>query len=130
MEMFLSEFSSDYVKEERYISKVQTTVTDVTLFKKNLKEKENDILKIVQSRNCNVRSRHLMDKTLDSDIQDLILKYEKKEYRKAKLIFNDFIRKSKTVHFVLTAHSFEVEVSKCLSSFAIYNDYLLSAVKK
>ena len=71
-----------------------------------------------------------MDKTLDSDIQDLILKYEKKEYRKAKLIFNDFIRKSKTVHFVLTAHSFEVEVSKCLSSFAIYNDYLLSAVKK
>ena len=128
--MFLSEFSSDYVKEERYISKVQTTVTDVTLFKKNLKEKENDILKIVQSRNCNVCSRHLMDKTLDSDIQDLILKYEKKEYRKAKLIFNDFIRKSKTVHFVLTAHSFEVEVSKCLSSFAIYNDYLLSAVKK
>ena len=130
MEMFLSEFSSDYVKEERYISKVQTTVTDVTLFKKNLKEKENDILKIVQSRNCNACSRHLMDKTLDSDIQDLILKYEKKEYRKAKLIFNDFIRKSKTVHFVLTAHSFEVEVSKCLSSFAIYNDYLLSAVKK
>ena len=130
MEMFLSEFSSDYVKEERYISKVQTTVTDVTLFKKNLKEKENDILKIAQSRNCNACSRHLMDKTLDSDIQDLILKYEKKEYRKAKLIFNDFIRKSKTVHFVLTAHSFEVEVSKCLSSFAIYNDYLLSAVKK
>ena len=128
--MFLSEFSSDYVKEERYISKVQTTVTDVTLFKKNLKEKENDILKIAQSRNCNACSRHLMDKTLDSDIQDLILKYEKKEYRKAKLIFNDFIRKSKTVHFVLTAHSFEVEVSKCLSSFAIYNDYLLSAVKK
>ena len=128
--MFLSEFSSDYVKEERYISKVQTTVTDVTLFKKNLKEKENDILKIVQSRNCNACSRHLMDKTLDSDIQDLILKYEKKEYRKAKLIFNDFIRKSKTVHFVLTAHSFEVEVLKCLSSFAIYNDYLLSAVKK
>lgn len=70
MEMFLSEFSSDYVKEERYISKVQTTVTDVTLFKKNLKEKENDILKTVKSKACNVSQRPLMDKTRDSDIQN------------------------------------------------------------
>ena len=130
MQTFLSEFSNDNVKEERYSSKVQTTLIDEKLFKKCLKEKENDILKIVKSKNCNVRPRHLLDKTLDSDIQNLILKYDKKEYRKAERIFKDFIRKSKKINSVLTAHSFEVQVSKCLSSFAICIDYFLNAVEK
>ena len=71
-----------------------------------------------------------MDKTLDSDIQNLILKYDKKEYRKAERIFNDFIRKSEKINSVLAAHSFEVQVSKCLSSFGICIDYFLSAVEK
>ena len=48
MQTFLSEFSNDIVKEERYSSKVQTTIIDEKLFKKCLKEKENDILKIVK----------------------------------------------------------------------------------
>ena len=130
MQKFLSEFASGNVKEESHSSKVQTTLTDETLFKKFLKEKENDILKIVKSRNCNVRPRHLMDKTLDSDIQNLILNYDKKVYRKAERIFNDFIRKSEQINSVLTAHSFEVEIWKCLSSFAACIDYFLSADKK
>ena len=71
-----------------------------------------------------------MDKTLDSDIQNLILKYDKKEYRKAERIFNDFTRKIEKINSVLAAHSFEVQVSKCLSSFAICIDYFLSAVEK
>ena len=130
MQTFLSEFSNDNVKEERYSSKVQTTIIDEKLFKKFSKEKENDILKIVKSKNCNVCPRHLLDKTLDSDIQNLILKYDKKEYRKAERIFKDFIRKSKKINFVLTAHSFEVQVSKCLSSFAICIGYFRNAVEK
>ena len=48
MQTFLSEFSNDNVKGERYSSKVQTTIIDEKLFKKFLKEKENDILKIVK----------------------------------------------------------------------------------
>ena len=71
-----------------------------------------------------------MGKTLDSDIQNLILKYDKKDYRKAERIFNDFIRKSEEINSVLPAHSFEVQVSKCLNSFAICIDYFLSAVEK
>ena len=126
----MSEFASGNVKEERRSSKVQTTIIDETLFKKFLKEKENDILKFEKPRNCNVRPRYLMGKTLDSDIQNLILKYGKKEYRKAERIFNDFIRKSEKINSVLAAHSFEVQVSKCLSSFAIGIDYFLSAVEK
>ena len=118
MQTFLSEFA----KKKSHSSKVETTVIDETLFKKSLKEKENDLLKIAKSRNCNVFPRHLMEKTLDSDIQNLILKYDKKDYRKAERIFNNFIRKSEKINSVLTAHSF-VQVSKCLSSFAICIDY-------
>ena len=129
IQTFLSEFSSGSVKEKRHSSKVQTTIIDEILFKKFSKEEENDILKIVKSRNCNVRPRHLMDKRVGSNIQNLVLKYNKKEYRKAERIINDFIRKKAKTNSVLTAHSFEVKVSKCLSSFSIYIDYFLSAVE-
>ena len=79
MQTFLSEFSSGNANKESHSSKVQTALIDETLFKKFLKEKESDMLKIVKSRNCNARRpRHLMDKTLDSDIQNLILNYDKK----------------------------------------------------
>ena len=43
MQTFLSEFASGNVKEERHSRKVQTTIIDETLFKKFLKEKENNI---------------------------------------------------------------------------------------
>ena len=79
MQTFLSEFESGNVKEESYGSKVKTTLIDKALFKNFLKEKENYISKIVKSRNCNVWPRHLMDKAPDSDIQNPILKYNKKE---------------------------------------------------
>lgn len=36
---------------------------------------------------------HLMDKTPDSDIQNLILKYDKKECGKPEHTFNNFTRK-------------------------------------
>ena len=130
MQTFSSEFASGNVKEERHNSKVQKTTIGETLFKKFLKEKENDILKIVKSRNYNVPSRHLMDKALDSDIQDLILKYDKKRTAKLNEYFNDFIRKSKKINYLLTVYSFEAQVSKCLSSFAICINYFLSGVVK
>ena len=70
MQSFLPELKGNNIKEESHSSKVQTTLFDKTQFNKFLKEKENDILKIVKSKTCNVSQRPLMDKTRDSDIQN------------------------------------------------------------
>ena len=88
-------FTSGNVKEERHNSKVHKTTIDETLFKKFLKEKENDILKIVKSRNCNVPPRHLMEKALDSDIQNLVLKYDKKSTAKLNAYLTILLEKVK-----------------------------------
>lgn len=70
MQSFLPELKGNNIKEESHSSKVQTTLFDKTQFNKFLKEKENDILKTVKSKACNVSQRPLMDKTRDSDIQN------------------------------------------------------------
>ena len=73
---------------------------------------------------------HLMDKTPDSNIQNLILNMIKKSAGNLNTHLTILLERLKKINSVLLAHSFEVQVSKCFSSFAIYINYLLSPVGK